>query len=201
MHHHTELSFVDEFSWVSPLHCLKNGWQNVVLRWCTLEVGPPSLHYYCVVVLHSCILLPSVGHSSNHEYHCRQLTRKLSGVSNLYCTFKVLIWLSLVYIYIYIYIYIHRMSKEERSIFWEIIVSVILSKKLYMNMCPIPNGFRDRAIWLYSGLAWAPSIVLPSRPAPLSEACEFSNFRKFIINCTNSVTWTINTGIRNSTYS
>ena len=43
-------------------------------------------------------------------------------------------------------------------------------------MCPIPNGFRDRAIWLYSGLAWAPS---PSRPAaPLSEArvsVEFSN--------------------------
>jgi hypothetical protein len=40
-------------------------------------------------------------------------------------------------------------------------------------MCPIPNGFRDRAIWLYSGLAWAPSSVLPSRPAsPLSEACK-----------------------------
>jgi hypothetical protein len=70
-------------------------------------------------------------------------------------------------------------SQEERSIFWEVIVSVILSKKLYMNMCPIPNGFRDRTIWLYSGLAWAPSIVLPARPAtPLSEAyesVEFSN--------------------------
>jgi hypothetical protein len=41
---------------------------------------------------------------------------------------------------------IYRMSQEERSIFWEVIVSVILSKKLYMNMCPIPKGFRDRAI-------------------------------------------------------
>ena len=40
-------------------------------------------------------------------------------------------------------------------------------------MCPIPNGFRDRAIWLYIGLVWAPCIVLPSRrAAPLSEACE-----------------------------
>jgi hypothetical protein len=29
-------------------------------------------------------------------------------------------------------------------------VSVILSKKLYMYMCPVPNGFRDRAISLYS---------------------------------------------------
>jgi len=40
-------------------------------------------------------------------------------------------------------------SQEERSIFWEVIVSVILSKNVYMNMCPIPNGFRDRAIWMY----------------------------------------------------
>ena len=40
-------------------------------------------------------------------------------------------------------------------------------------MCPIPNGFRDRAICLYSGLAWSPSIVFSFRPAaPLSEACE-----------------------------
>ena len=68
---------------------------------------------------------------------------------------------------------LYRVSQEERSIFWEVMVSVILSKKLYMNMCPIPNGFRDRAILLFSGLSWAHSIVLPSRPAaPLSEACE-----------------------------
>ena len=42
--------------------------------------------------------------------------------------------------------FIYRLSREERSIFWEVIVSVILSKKLYTNMCPVPNGFRDRAI-------------------------------------------------------
>jgi hypothetical protein len=30
------------------------------------------------------------------------------------------------------------------------IVPVILSKKLYMCMCHIPNGFRDTAISLYS---------------------------------------------------
>ena len=50
----------------------------------------------------------------------------------------------------YIYIYIYSVSQEERSIFWEVIVSVILSKTIYMNMCPIPNGFRDRAIWMYN---------------------------------------------------
>jgi hypothetical protein len=44
----------------------------------------------------------------------------------------------------------YRVVQEERSIFLEVIVSVILSKKLYMCMCPIPNGFRVRAIPLYS---------------------------------------------------
>jgi hypothetical protein len=29
--------------------------------------------------------------------------------------------------------------QEERVLFWEVIVSVILRKKVYMNMCPIPN--------------------------------------------------------------
>ena len=43
-------------------------------------------------------------------------------------------------------IILYRVSQEERSIFLEFIVPVILSKKLYMNMCPIPNDFRDRAI-------------------------------------------------------
>jgi hypothetical protein len=35
------------------------------------------------------------------------------------------------------------------SIFREVIVSVILSKTVYMYMCPTPSGFRDRAIALY----------------------------------------------------
>jgi len=41
---------------------------------------------------------------------------------------------------------IYRVSQEERSIFWDVIVSVILSKNVYVNMCPILNGFRDRGI-------------------------------------------------------
>jgi len=89
MHHHTELSLVEEFRWVSPL-------RNDVLLWCMLQAGPPSLHYYCAVVLHSCIVLTPVAHSSNHEYHCCQLTRQSSCVSNFYRTFKVFIWLSIV---------------------------------------------------------------------------------------------------------
>jgi hypothetical protein len=49
-----------------------------------------------------------------------------------------------------IYVVHVRVQQEERSVFWEIIVSVILSKKVYMYMCPIPNGFRATAISLYS---------------------------------------------------
>jgi len=45
-------------------------------------------------------------------------------------------------------VYIYRVYQEERSIFWEVIVSVILSKNVCMNMRPILNGFRDRAIWI-----------------------------------------------------
>jgi hypothetical protein len=44
------------------------------------------------------------------------------------------------------------MSQEERSIFWEVIISVIISKMAYTYMCPIPNGFQDGAISLYSTL-------------------------------------------------
>jgi predicted transport protein len=39
------------------------------------------------------------------------------------------------------------MFQEVRSIFWNVIISV---KKVYMYMCPNPNGFRDRAILPYS---------------------------------------------------
>jgi hypothetical protein len=42
------------------------------------------------------------------------------------------------------------MFQEESLVFWEGIISVILSKKVYVYMCPIPNCFRDRAISLYS---------------------------------------------------
>ena len=91
--------FIDEFRWVSPFHYLKNRWQNAVLLWCMLQAGPPSLLYYCAIVLHSCIILPPVGHSSNHEYHCCQLTRESSCVSNFYRTFEVFIWLFLVLLF------------------------------------------------------------------------------------------------------
>ena len=53
-----------------------------------LVTSGTATFYYCVVVLHSCIVLPPVGHSSNHEYNCCQLTRQSSCVSNFYRTFN-----------------------------------------------------------------------------------------------------------------
>jgi hypothetical protein len=58
---------------------------------------------------------------------------------------------------------ISSVSQEERSISWDVSISVSLSKKLCMYMCLIPNGFRDRDISLYSSMDLAPNIALPSR--------------------------------------
>jgi hypothetical protein len=42
---------------------------------------------------------------------------------------------------------IYRVSQENKSVFLEVIVSAILSKRPYMYMCPIPNGFRDVSLY------------------------------------------------------
>jgi hypothetical protein len=54
---------------------------------------------------------------------------------------------------------LYRVSQEDRSIFWEVIVSIILSKKVYMYMCPIRNGFRDRAISFIHTLHFRPQCI------------------------------------------
>jgi hypothetical protein len=59
---------------------LKKRMTDAVLLSCMLQAGPPFLHYYCAFVLHSCIVLPHVGHSSKHKYHYCQLTRQSSCV-------------------------------------------------------------------------------------------------------------------------
>jgi hypothetical protein len=42
------------------------------------------------------------------------------------------------------------MSQEERPIFWVVVVSAILRKKVYICMCLIANGFLDRGVPLYN---------------------------------------------------
>jgi hypothetical protein len=40
---------------------------------------------------------------------------------------------------------LYRVIQEERSIFLEVMMSVIVRKKIHMNMCIIPNDYRDTA--------------------------------------------------------
>jgi hypothetical protein len=42
---------------------------------------------------------------------------------------------------------VYRVSQEERSLFWEVIVLVILSKNMRMYISPIPTGFRDSTLY------------------------------------------------------
>jgi hypothetical protein len=37
----------------------------------------------------------------------------------------------------------YRVIQEESAILWEMIVCVVLSKKVHMNMGPILNGYQD----------------------------------------------------------
>jgi hypothetical protein len=78
MHHRTGVSLVDQFRRVSPLY------YAVLLR-CVLQAGRPSLHCYCAVVLHCCIVLPPVSHFSNHEYHCCQLQDNSYVYTHSFC--------------------------------------------------------------------------------------------------------------------
>jgi hypothetical protein len=96
---------------------------------------------------------------------------------------------------------VYRMFQEERSVFWDfILILVILSIKVYT--CPIPNGFRDRAISLYSTQY---TVQTSNTPCPHTSSkvhwCWWWNFGKCIIpiKLYQLCHSTVNTGIRNST--
>jgi hypothetical protein len=87
-----------------------------------LQLGPQSSHYCRGVMLHSSIVMPPVGHSSNHQYHCCQLTGQASSVLNFYRTFKVFISLPHTY---------------QRKFFFLNEVSIHTFKQM------VYNGFQD----------------------------------------------------------
>jgi hypothetical protein len=74
------------------------------------------------------------------------------------------------------------MSQDESSIFWEVILLVILSKTLYtirMNMCPIPNGFRfDCTV-----VVWLGRPVLSFPPALLRHCLKHVNLCEASVGC------------------
>jgi hypothetical protein len=85
--------------------------------------------------------------------------------------------------YMYIYIYTHDVLGGKVSILGgHRLLPAILSKILDVYMCPIPNGFRDRALSLYSRLY---TIQTSNTPCPHTSYkvywCWRRNFRKWII--------------------
>jgi hypothetical protein len=64
-------------------------------------------------------------------------------------------WLQLTEVGLYlIYVHIYRVIQEESAILWEMIVCVILSKKVHMNVGPILNGYRDTG-WFRRNLQYS----------------------------------------------
>jgi hypothetical protein len=59
---------------------------------------------------------------------------------------------------------LYRVSQEERSIFWQVKVSVILIKE-YIYIFRNANGFRDGAISLYSTLFRQKTLHILTRVA------------------------------------
>jgi hypothetical protein len=82
--------------------------------------------------------------------------------------------------------HVYRVSQEERSIFWEVIISVILSKKsVYKYMCPVPNGFQDRAVSLYSSTnllirkRYYVLFLIPVFIVQVTKSVEFTQYNTF----------------------
>jgi hypothetical protein len=77
-------------------------------------------------------------------------------------------------------------APEKMSILWEITVSVILSKKLYIYICPIPNGFRDRTIDVNVRIKERQDALRRSNTSCPHTSCKVHwcwrwNYRKYII--------------------
>jgi hypothetical protein len=88
---------------------------------------------------------------------------------------------------------------QVSSIFWKVIVAVILSKIVYMYMCPIQNSFWDRVISLYGTLYRLATCHVFTQVAKCIDVDGgiFKNVL-YLVNCTNFLRWTVNTSIRNS---
>jgi hypothetical protein len=98
---------------------------------------------------------------------------------------------------------IYRMPQDERSIFWEVIVSFILSRKwictciLFWTVSEIELFHCTVHCTLYRRV---PRYVLARVAKCIDIDGGILENILYWINCTNFVTWTLNTGFRNSTW-
>ena len=61
----------------------------------------------------------------------------------------------------------HKMIRQERSVFWEVTLSVIVRQKFVCTFVLIPNGYRNRAVWICTteisyvtvGVGWRANFI------------------------------------------
>jgi hypothetical protein len=80
-----------------------------------------------------------------------------------------------------LYIHMYSVSQGERSVFWEVIVSVIPSKKVYICLCPILNSFQDRSVSLFIALYTVRTSNTPCSHTSCKVRWCWRNFQKCII--------------------
>ena len=44
---------------------------------------------------------------------------------------------------------VYRVIQKERSVFWEVIIWVVVRKEVRLNMCLMMNDYRNRALKIY----------------------------------------------------
>ena len=82
----------------------------------------------------------------------------------------------------------YRVIQEESAILWEMIVCVILSKKVHMNMGPILNGYRDMVQHAVHCNAFTSALRLVAASLKICyEMCQTSTSQGFV-HCRSSVT-------------
>jgi len=168
MHRRTELSFVDVFLWVSPLH-----YKNRVAECCYSFVHVASravvftlLLRRRVAFLHrtaTCrpLFKPSVSLLSTY--------RQSRCVSNFYRTFKVFIWLSLIWTLLYT-----RMLRHEFRYLFH-----------YISVHPVFSGFRVEG--LGSRFLWnVIKLVAYCRVSPANKTA-LTYFESFELHCCRNV--------------
>jgi hypothetical protein len=100
-----------------------------------------------------------------------------------------------------------RIAKHRSFIKLKFIQNFCSSCKTLADQVARNPRFYCIVVWLGRPvLSFSPALLRHCQSLWICVKCQLHwcwrwNFRIFVINCTNSVTWTINTGIRNSTYS
>jgi len=114
-------------------------------RGCVL-LSPGVAFCLCVTGFHAATLcgVLSTSYEPFHSWQYRVILfychRLLKSVCLPLFSFSLYKTMGLVNLSLYI---IYRVIREESAILWEMIVRVIVSKKVHMNMGPILNGYRD----------------------------------------------------------